>query len=140
MAGRTVCIRVNSLEWESLKEVANTCGMSRNSLINLFIHSVVIGKTQIEQKNNIMNVNVNLIPINNSNTSVLINQTKSMKNELILEEIRRMINVAYNAINSKYNRNGTVPFEVKDRLKKLINKASFLPQDLFEEAKKIILT
>lgn len=139
MSNKTVSIRVNSAEWEAFKEIADISGMSRNSLINLFIHSVVIGKTQIEQKSNIMNINVNLIPISNSNTNVLLSQTKVMKNELILDEIKATIKRAYEASKSEYNRNKGVPLHFRERLRKLIEKASYIPPELFEEAKKIII-
>jgi len=132
MAGQIVCIRLDRAKWEAFKEVANSLGFSRNELIRLFIDSILMGKTQIEQKNNITNVNINLVPINN----VMINQTKMQKNRLVVKEIEKTIEQAYECL----NRNGSIPYGIKDKLKKLINKASYIPQDLYEQAEKIIFT
>lgn len=142
MAGKIVCIRVNKDDWDAFKEVAEQIGISRNALINMFIRSIITGKSHIEQRANIMNVNINLVPISNTinDVSILVNQTKAMKNELILDEIRDTISKAMNSVENPYNRNRGIPICYKEKLKKLIDKASYIPPELFEQARKIILT
>jgi len=136
MTEKSVCIRINEEDWESFKEIAERIGFSRNALIRIFIRSVITGKTQIEQKTNILNVNINIVPINNSNTAFLINQTKALKNKLVLEEMEKSIKQAKEIADS----GRAIPYGLKDYIRKLLDKASFIPPELFDEARKIILT
>jgi len=133
---KLVTIRVNSDEWDRMKEIAYSMGFTRNGLINMFIKSIIVGEAKIERKDNITYVDINLVPITNQNINVNASQTKIMKNQLIIDEIKREIASIYDT--PIYKEKGKIPYQMRERLKKLLLKAQEIPPELFEEARKLL--
>lgn len=136
MAGKIVCIRVDEEEWKKFKKNAQKLGFSRNELLKLFISSINRGETQIQKQPNITNVNINLVPITNTNLNIAYQQTKVMKNQLILDEIKKRVTLAEKMVSEGRE----IPYMCKEGLKKLVNQALFIPPDLFERVRQIVLT
>ena len=133
MAKKIVAIRMDEKEWEKFAEFAERIGVSRNFLLATFVKALISNEGQISVATS--NVNINLVmPIQQTNI-MLKNETKAMKNELILDEIREQIKWAMETADT----GGKIPYGVKNRIKKLVEKASYIPPDLFEQARKIIL-
>ncbi|MEM2612303.1 MAG: hypothetical protein QW332_06175 [Thermoproteota archaeon] len=136
MSGKNVCIRVNEDDWIEFKNIAESLGMSRNEIINLFISSIVRGYTKIQQQSNIMNININLVPISNNTLNVAYHMTREMKNSLIIDEIAKHVEQAEKMAESGRQ----IPYVIKDKVRKLVNKATLIPPELFERARRVILT
>jgi antitoxin component of RelBE/YafQ-DinJ toxin-antitoxin module len=133
MARKIVAIRMDEKVWEKFAEFAERIGVSRNFLLETFVKALISNEGQISVTTS--NINMNLVmPIQQTNI-MLKNETKAMKNELILDEIREQIKWAMETAGT----GGKIPYGIKDRIKKLIEKASYIPPDLFEQARKIIL-
>ena len=131
-----VCIRIDEDDWEKFNDIAERIGFSRNFMIASFIKAVVSNSKQVNLSTNNVNFNVAIaMPINQTNVMIK-NNAKALKNELILDELRVKIQRANEFVNCGQN----IPYGIKEQIKKLINKASFIPPELFEEARKIIIT
>jgi antitoxin component of RelBE/YafQ-DinJ toxin-antitoxin module len=134
MARKNVTIRMDDKVWEKFAEFTERIGVSRNFLLETFVKALISNSGQISVATS--NINMNLVvPIQQTNV-MLKNDTKAMKNELILDEIREQIKWAMNISDT----GGKIPYGIKNRIRKLVEKANYIPPDLFEQARKIILT